>query len=46
MIIRKKNIPNKKTASSASLKAKGSVIKKEDIILDVENTKNTNEDRM
>ena len=44
MIIRKKNIPNKKTTSSnASNVKRGSVIKKEDVILDVENTKNTNE---
>ncbi|MBR3605316.1 MAG: hypothetical protein IKL52_04740 [Candidatus Gastranaerophilales bacterium] len=46
MIIRKKNIPNKKTTSSSSTSSsvkKGSVIKKEDVILDVENTKNTNE---
>ena len=46
MIIRKKNIPNKKTTSSpASNVKKGSVIKKEDVILDVEKTKNTNETR-
>ncbi len=44
MIIRKKNIPNKKTTSSNTSNVKrGSVIKKEDVILDVENTKNTNE---
>ena len=45
MIIRKKNIPNKKSSSSNSAQSikKGSVIKKEDLILDVENTKNTNE---
>ena len=43
MIIRKKNIPNKKASSSSSKVQKGSVIKKEDLILDVENTKNTNE---
>ena len=43
MIIRKKNIPNKKTSSSSSSKVqKGSVIKKEDLILDVENVQNTN----
>lgn len=43
MIIRKKNIPNKKSTSSDTPKQKGSVIKKEDVILDVEKTKNTNE---
>jgi len=45
MIIRKKNIPNKKSTSSNSAKVvqKGSVIKKEDIILDVEKAKNSNE---
>lgn len=45
MIIRKKNIPNKKTSSSQTSKVvqKGSVIKKEDVILDVENIQNTNE---
>ena len=44
MIIRKKNIPNKKTTSSNTTNIKkGSVIKKEDVILDVEKTKNTNE---
>ena len=45
MIIRKKNIPNKKSTSSTIAKAqkRGSVIKKEDLILDVENAKNTNE---
>ena len=42
MIIRKKNIPNKKTQSSI-VAPRGSIIKKEDLILDVENTKNTNE---
>ena len=45
MIIRKKNIPNKKSSSSNSSKTtiKGSVIKKEDVILNTENIKNTNE---
>lgn len=45
MIIRKKNIPNKKSSSSniAQTSKKGSVIKKEDLILDVQNAKNTNE---
>ena len=43
MIIRKKNIPNKKTTTSSTNTKKGSVIKKEDVILDVENAKNTNE---
>lgn len=45
MIIRKKSVPNKKTTSSESIKpaSRGSVIKKEDIILDVEKTRNTNE---
>lgn len=44
MIIRKKNIPNKKSSSSKNVK-KGSVIKKEDAILNVENAQNTNENR-
>lgn len=43
MIIRKKTIQNKKTQSSAQNAPKGSVIKKEDLILDVEKTRNTNE---
>ena len=48
MIIRKKNIPNKKTTSSqniASKSSKGSVIKKEDIIFNVENIQDTNEEK-
>lgn len=45
MIIRKKNIPNKKSSSSSQPVKKGSVIKKEDVILDVENIKNTNENK-
>lgn len=45
MIIRKKNIPNKKASSSSKTTKRGSVIKKEDAILDVENAKNTNENR-
>ncbi|MBQ8634885.1 hypothetical protein IJ425_01870 [bacterium] len=47
MIIRKKNIPNKKSSSSSSTKTtvKGSVIKKEDAILNTENVRNTNESR-
>ena len=43
MIIRKKNIPNKKTSSSSKTIKKGNVIKKEDAILDVDNIQNTNE---
>ena len=44
MIIRKKTVPNKKSSSSTTQPTKkGSVIKKEDLILDVEKTKNTNE---
>lgn len=44
MIIRKRNIPNKKSASSNSSKPslKRSVIKKEDLILDEKNIENTN----
>lgn len=42
MIIRKKNIPNKKATSSNQSK-KGNIIKKEDVILDVEKAQNTNE---
>jgi len=43
MIIRKKNIPNKKSStSSVQPSKKGSVIKKEDLILDVDNIQNTN----
>jgi flagellar assembly protein FliH len=45
MIIRKKNIPNKKSSSSSQSPKKGSVIKKEDVILDVESTRNTNENK-
>ena len=41
MIIRKKNISNKKTTSSSQSK-KGNIIKKEDVILDVEKVQNTN----
>ncbi|MBE7707699.1 MAG: hypothetical protein E7Z88_03210 [Cyanobacteria bacterium SIG27] len=42
MIIRKKNIPNKKSQSSI-VAPRGSIIKKEDLILNVDNAKNTNE---
>ncbi|MBQ4646786.1 MAG: hypothetical protein IJB79_05505 [Candidatus Gastranaerophilales bacterium] len=46
MIIRKKNIPNKKSTSSTSQpQKKGSVIKKEDAILDIEKVQNTNENQ-
>ena len=40
MIIRKKNIPNKKTQSSI-VAPRGSIINKEDLILDVDNVINT-----
>lgn len=45
MIIKKQNLKSKssKTSSSASSGAKKNVIKKEDLILDTENIKNTNE---
>lgn len=44
MIIRKKNIPNKKsTSSTAKPSSKGNIIKKEDAILNVDEIKNTNE---
>lgn len=46
MIIRKKNIQNReKTQTSSTSAKKGSVIKKEDVILDIENVKNTNENK-
>ena len=46
MIIRKKNISNKKASSSSKPATKTSVIKKEDVILNVENIENTNEAKL
>ena len=43
MIIRKKNIPNKKTSSSSKPAPKGSVIKKEDVILNIQDTNQNKE---
>ena len=44
MIIRKKNISNKKTSSSTTQpSSRGNIIKKEDVILNVDEIENTNE---